>query len=160
MSRQSSNVPVLMLLVLTSCFGLASSAPAALRPCAAFDAPVPLSRPMPAYPPLALAKNVSGTVLIDVTVATAGQVTDAAIVSGPALLREPARRSALQWRFHPVTDGGGIHSLRLTFIFHERGYHAPDQQPEFTCPYQLEIVAPVQDASRAQHNKSFERTAR
>ena len=100
---------------------------------------MPLSKIAPAYPPIAAARKVSGAVLIDVKVHPAGEVVEASVVSGPKLLREAARKAALRWRFKPSGVGNGVRSVRLTFIFHEASYVPPDEEPAFTCPYQVEV---------------------
>ena len=117
-----------------------SPASAFLRPqTPSPETPVPASRVLPAYPPIAVARKVSGAVLVDVTVSADGKVADASVVSGPELLRPPAKKAALLWRFEPLKGSGESHSVRLTFIFHEPSYKAPERAPNFTCSYQVEI---------------------
>jgi len=93
---------------------------------------------IPAYPAIAAAKRISGVVLVDVEINTEGNVIAANPITGDEVLRKAAKVAALDWRFKPLADGKG-HSIRLTFIFHDVSYVAPNKKPEFTSPYQAEI---------------------
>lgn len=104
----------------------------------AVERPVVVSAPRPAYPPIAVAKRISGTVLVDVDISLDGKVIGARAITGHNLLRKDAREAALQWRFN-TNEGGSIRSVRLTFIFHAVSYVSPEKTPEFTSPYQVEI---------------------
>lgn len=124
-------------LFLLSC--LVSPALASVVGYAAGERPVPTSRVLSADPAIAAARKVNGAVLIDVQVSAEGRVIGASVVSGPQLLRAPAQKAGLLWRFEPLRGAGGVRSGRLTFIFHEPSYTPPEREPEFTCPYQLEV---------------------
>jgi TonB family protein len=63
-----------------------------------------LHRPGVAYPSEAAAKNLSGEVVMAVTLAASGEVSDARVVSGPEELRKAALQSVLEWHF--ATDSG------------------------------------------------------
>ena len=52
-----------------------------------------------AYPADALAKGVEGTVVVQVKLDANGEVTDAAVLSGPGELRRAAQQSVLTWHF-------------------------------------------------------------
>jgi TonB family protein len=51
------------------------------------------------YPPDAIAKGVRGTVVAQVKLDAAGNVTDASVVSGPEELRKAVLQSVLNWHF-------------------------------------------------------------
>ena len=51
------------------------------------------------YPAEARAKGIEGTVILDVTLAPDGTVSDAAVIGGPMDLRRAALSSVLQWHF-------------------------------------------------------------
>jgi periplasmic protein TonB len=51
------------------------------------------------YPAEALAKNIQGTVVLEVTLSETGTVTDARVLSGPEELRAAALQSVLQWHY-------------------------------------------------------------
>jgi len=58
-----------------------------------------LTRPSMQYPDGARQNGIEGTVLADLTVDAAGDVTDARIVSGHEELRKAVLQSVLQWKF-------------------------------------------------------------
>jgi protein TonB len=60
------------------------------------------------YPPAARAQRIEGTVLLLVTVDSAGRVTDASISqsSGHAILDRAALAAVRAWRFEPARQGG------------------------------------------------------
>ena len=108
------------------------------------DRPVPISTPMPAYPPIALSKRISGVVLIDVKVNPDGRVIEAVVLMGGDHIRDTAKKSALDWRFKPLQSSSiANYSVRLTFIFHEYSYKPPEKKPDFSSPYQLEVLYPT-----------------
>ena len=106
---------------------------------AAADWPAVIKKIQPGYPSIAKAKKISGTVLIDVEINGKGQVITANPIMGHELLRKAAKGAAIGWRFKPLGDGR-THTVRLTFIFHEDKYTAPEKEPDFTSPYQVEIL--------------------
>ena len=56
----------------------------------------------PQYPELARKMNISGTVKIEVTVASNGTVKDARVVGGHPVLAGAALDAAKKWRFEPA----------------------------------------------------------
>jgi TonB family protein len=106
------------------------------------ERPIPISAPRPPYPPIARAKRISGTVFVDVRVNSEGKVVEAKVVMGHELLREHARKAALGFRFKPFDLAGDMFTVRLTYIFHDESYTAPEKEPDFTSPYQVEIPRP------------------
>ena len=103
------------------------------------EAPVVTRRVTPPYPALARAQRISGAVLVDVDVDSQGKVTKAVAITGDKLLRDVAQKAALFWQFNGA-NSAGTRSVRLTFIFHDRDYVAPEKEPKFRCPYELEII--------------------
>ncbi|HVG39319.1 MAG TPA: energy transducer TonB [Pyrinomonadaceae bacterium] len=61
-----------------------------------------VSKPMPAYPPIARTARVSGPVVVQIIVDTDGKVIEAKALSGHALLQQAAVRAAYQARFTPT----------------------------------------------------------
>jgi TonB family protein len=61
-----------------------------------------VSKPRPAYPPLALKARVQGTVSVQILVDEKGKVISARAYSGHLLLRQAAEQAALQSRFSPT----------------------------------------------------------
>lgn len=63
----------------------------------------------PAYPELARKMQISGTVKIEVTVATNGTVKEARVVGGHPVLATAALDAAKKWRFEPAgSESSGI----------------------------------------------------
>src|SRR5512132_2350924 len=65
-----------------------------------------ISKPQPAYPPIARAAHASGTVSVQVLVDERGNVVSAQAVSGHPLLRASAEAAARQAKFSPTLLSG------------------------------------------------------
>lgn len=63
-----------------------------------------ISKVAPVYPELARRMHVSGTVVVHVTVAPDGSVSDAKVESGHALLSPAAADAVKRWRFEPGSE--------------------------------------------------------
>ena len=80
-----------------------------------------ISKPQPAYPPIAKAARASGTVTVQVLVDEDGNVISAKAVSGHPLLQQAAVAAAYQAKFSPAVVSGrkvkvsGI--LTYNFVF-------------------------------------------
>lgn len=74
--------------------------------------------PPPAYPPLARASRLEGTVIIDAVIDETGHVVEARAVSGPALLFQSALRAVVQWRYQPTILDGQPVSIRMHVTVH------------------------------------------
>ena len=95
-----------------------SSLPAANHNSAASKPPLPktisggvlngkaISKPQPAYPPIAKAARASGTVTVQVLVDEQGRVVSAHAVSGHPLLQQSAVSAARQAKFSPTLLSG------------------------------------------------------
>ena len=79
--------------------------------------------PPPSYPPSALAEGWNGTVVLRVTIAVDGQVTDVEVAesSGHAVLDGAAAAAVRRWRMRPLTDWGRNRpwTIRLPVIFQQ-----------------------------------------
>ncbi len=63
----------------------------------------------PLYPQVAATQRIEGDVKLDLTISEAGRVTEAKVLSGPALLRDAAADAAKQWRYAPgKLDGSTV----------------------------------------------------
>ena len=73
----------------------------------------------PAYPPIAQAARVSGTVIVEALIAEDGSVRDVKVLRSVALLDAPAVEAVRQWRFTPTLLNGVpvqvIMSVTVTF---------------------------------------------
>ena len=78
-----------------------------------------IKRVQPAYPPLAKAAKVSGSVVVEVTLDEEGNVIAARAVTGHPLLKDSAVTAARGWKFKPTTlDGTAVKVIgTLTFNF-------------------------------------------
>jgi TonB family protein len=56
----------------------------------------------PAYPPLAKAAHISGSVVVELTIDETGDVVRAQVISGHPLLKDAAVEAALGWKFQPT----------------------------------------------------------
>lgn len=65
-----------------------------------------ISKPAPAYPPIARAARASGAVTVQVTIDESGKVISASAVSGHPLLRQAAVQAAYGARFSPTLLSG------------------------------------------------------
>lgn len=76
-----------------------------------------IKRVDPEYPSLAKAANVSGTVLVEITIDETGNVISARAVSGHPLLKAAAVDAARQWQFSPTTLSGEPVRVAGTLVF-------------------------------------------
>ncbi len=65
-----------------------------------------ISKPAPAYPPIAKAARASGTVTVQIVVDESGRVVSASAVGGHPLLQQAAVAAARQARFSPTLLSG------------------------------------------------------
>jgi protein TonB len=65
-----------------------------------------ISKPQPAYPPIAMAARAQGTVTVQIVVDEEGRVISASAVSGHPLLQQAAVSAARQARFSPTRLSG------------------------------------------------------
>jgi protein TonB len=63
-------------------------------------------KPAPAYPQVAKDNKLQGVVVLEVDVAANGTVSDATVVTGPAVLVQPALDAVRQWVYKPTLLAG------------------------------------------------------
>jgi TonB family protein len=83
-----------------------------------------VSKPAPAYPPIAKAARASGTVVVQITVDEGGSVVSASAVSGHPLLRASAEAAARRARFSPTLLSGRPVKVQGTITYN---FDAPPQ---------------------------------
>lgn len=66
------------------------------------------------YPGEAWERHIEGTVLVEVSLAADGAVSDARVMAGPAELRKPVLQSVLEWHFAPDV-AGAVRRINVTF---------------------------------------------
>ena len=98
--------------------------------------PEVISIPTLSYPPLANAARVSGTVIIDLEIESAGNVTLARSVRGHPLLRDAASAAAKKYKFKPDVRAA-IRTARLAFIFRDESVEKPVST--ILSPYQIAV---------------------
>jgi protein TonB len=72
----------------------------------------------PAYPPLARAAHIWGTVVVEAVIDEHGNVVQARTVSGHPLLIDAALKAVLQWKYEPTTLNGQLVSVELQLQVH------------------------------------------
>lgn len=78
-----------------------------------------------AYPPVAIAGRVEGSVVVRTHITEEGSVAGAVPISGPELLRDVVTNNARTWRFR----SGQARDVFLTYFFELDGYCYRTPQP-------------------------------
>jgi protein TonB len=79
----------------------------------------------PVYPPIALAANVSGVVIVETRIGADGGVEDARVLRSIPLLDQAALDAVKQWRFDPTLLNGQPVPIVMTLTIN---FTLPDQQ--------------------------------
>lgn len=87
-----------------------------------------IRRVEPVYPPLAKAAQISGSVVVEVTIDEAGNVMNARAISGHPLLKDAAVTAARGWKFQPTRLSGTPVKVigTITFNFNADKEPSPD----------------------------------
>lgn len=97
----------------------------------------------PIFPPIAVAANISGSVVIEVKIGANGKVTAAQIIEGHPLLRQGRsfEDTARRWQFTPSIGSEVFRTARLKFIFRimPKETSVDELTPEYSPPYQVEV---------------------
>jgi TonB family protein len=129
-TRSLSALATSLLFLAAACWLVTMTFPLSAQPQLVTDAPgvtvdlgnaAVMHRTGIMYPTGARGAKVGGTVLVEATLDSAGNVADAHIVSGPTELRRSVLQSVLQWHFANDT-GANTRQIRITF-------NAPQQEP-------------------------------
>jgi TonB family protein len=91
------------------------------------------------YPPDAIAKGVSGTVVVQVKLDGGGNVTDASAVSGPEELRKAVLQSVLNWHF---TSDAAFSTRQVSVSFDVPKGDAPKRPQVVSTPMRVAVVPP------------------
>jgi TonB family protein len=96
----------------------AASQPAAPAPATSVGGDVKPARLLssvdPVYPPIAKSQHVAGDVRIDALIDANGRVSSMKVLSGPALLHQPAMEALRQWKYQPATLNGTAVPMHFT----------------------------------------------
>jgi len=126
-TRLISRLAVAMAILVAACWLVTGTLPLAAAPQVVNDSPgvtvdiggATLQHRAPVvYPESARSKGVQGTVVLEATLDSSGNVTDARVVAGPEDLRKAALNSVLQWHF----ANGAAGAVRQVTI----GFQLPD----------------------------------
>ena len=94
-----------------------------------------------AYPPLASAAMIKGTVKIEVKIDSEGSVTAAKILEGHKLLHDVSKDAALRWKFARSTEGKErTATLMVTFVHWTERKEEERGTTSFIPPYEIELV--------------------
>jgi protein TonB len=80
------------------------------------QAPHAIYNPAPAYPPVARATRMQGTVVISATLDESGDVVEMKIVSGPVLLYQAALDAVAKWKYQPTCLNGVPVSVEMNIL--------------------------------------------
>jgi TonB family protein len=93
-----------------------------IPPNTSWATPKLVRRVEPVYPPEAKREQISGSVILDVTLKADGTVISAQKASGDNLLVEAARTAVLRWRYRPLRIGGKlVLNFTVAIIFEKNG---------------------------------------
>jgi len=80
--------------------------PAKVRVSTAVQEGLILQKTKPAYPPIAIAAHVQGTVILAASISKGGTIENLRVISGPAMLQQSAVNAVSTWRYRPyLLDG-------------------------------------------------------
>lgn len=109
-------------------------------------APLATRQVEPAYPPIAKAAGVSGSVVVEVSVDKAGKILSARALSGHPLLKDSAVAAMYLWEFAP-TERATLSMVTFTFELPDDAQNSQDlatdlekaQQAAIANPYSPEV---------------------
>lgn len=91
------------------------------------------------YPPIAMAANVSGTVVVRVKIKSNGKVESADVIKGQKLLHKPAKVAAAKWVFEESNEKTRFVDLNFIFEILPEGASSEELLPIFLPPYSVKI---------------------
>jgi len=108
------------------------------------ESPTVIKATAPIFPPVAVAGNISGNVILNVQVrAETGEVIGAQIIDGHPLLRQikALEDTAKRWQFKALQAETNTQSVRLEFLFKimPKDTQDIDLTPIFISPYKVEV---------------------
>ena len=79
--------------------------------------PVRVKNMRPVYPPIAIAYDLRGTVILDATIDESGRVVDARLVRSIPVLDQSALNAVRQWEFEPTAAGVPSRVIRVSVVY-------------------------------------------
>jgi TonB family protein len=111
--RSAAIITLAMTLAFVHCVSAYAQAP----PLATDIPPDALTKRVePIYPPIAKAAHITGTVTLEFTITTTGDVADIKVRSGPAMLQQAAIDAVKQWKYRPLLLNDQPHAVRTTAV--------------------------------------------
>jgi TonB family protein len=107
-----------------------ASAPKIVRKSGGVLAGSATNRVEPAYPPLAKAARISGSVVVEIMIDQEGYVASARALSGHPLLKDAAVSAVKEWRFTPTKLGGEAVNVVGTITFNFNLPAKPEEDSE------------------------------
>jgi protein TonB len=89
-----------------------------VRPGGDIRPPAKLRHVAPAYPDVARAARVEGSVVLECTISPEGRTVDVRVLGGPPLLREAAAEAVQQWVYRPTLLNGVAVPVIMTVTVH------------------------------------------
>jgi TonB family protein len=102
------------------------------------------------YPETAKKQGITGTVQVEVTLDSAGNVADARVLTGPEELRKAALESVLSWHF---TSDAARTTRSVSITFSEQGTQVQITEPQSPKAGYLSTVAAYQEALKRDEAK-------
>jgi TonB family protein len=81
------------------------------------------------YPQSAIEKGIQGTVVVEASLDSKGEVSDAQVISGPQELRKAALESVLQWHYNLEAGVPPKVQVAIDFVLPSQNAHAPNTLP-------------------------------
>jgi TonB family protein len=86
--------------------------------------------PTPEYPPQAITAGIQGAVILGIVIGTDGHVSDVHVVSGPAILQQPAMDAVRKWVYRPYLLNGQPVGVNTTaYVVFSLENHVPTVKP-------------------------------
>lgn len=118
MTRGLARIAAVAVLVCVSVGVVSAQAPSRVRVGDDVKAPAKVTHVAPAYPEEAQVERVSGTVVLEIVVATDGSVLDTEVLrSVHPLLDDSAARAVRKWKYTPTeVDGEPVELLMVVTV--------------------------------------------
>jgi TonB family protein len=114
-----------------------------------------ISRVEPTYPPLAKAAQVSGAVVVEVTVDEQGDVVAARAISGHPLLKDAAIAAARGWKFSPTQLSGVPVKVIGTITFNFNLGNKPPNSVDESTKTDKPVVDDIEEARKALNANAY-----
>jgi TonB family protein len=95
-----------------------------------------------AYPDLARAAQIQGTVDVEIIISSDGEVSTANAISGHPVLKQAAEKNIRRWRFGPSSAGDTPLTVRYEFRLElPKTYYRPESRDIFELPTRVTVIS-------------------